>query len=152
MRTAILRIAAVAFVAAAPVAAAASTPAVEQIVAEAQKVREEAQEVKLLLKHKAADQAAVQQRLGVLETHARALKAAIADARATQASLTSKQVEALERAHSAAETLLVMLNNKAAILADVMRFEKDRNLLRAKAGAIEQRALLVEKQMERLRG
>lgn len=152
MRTAILRIAAIALVAAAPAAAAASTPAIEQIVAEAQKVRGEAEEVKLLLKHKAADQAAVQQRLGVLETHAKALKAAIADVRATQTSLSSKQVEALERAQSAADTLLVLLTNKAAILADVTRFEKDRGLLRAKADGIAQRAILVEKQMERLRG
>ena len=153
MRTAILGIATAALIAAAPAAAAARTsPAVDQIVADAQKVREEAQEVKLLLKHRAADAAALQQRLGVIETHAKALKAAIAEVRTSQTSLTSKQLEALERAHGAAETLLVMLTNKAAIVADAARFEKERGLLRAKADGIARRAQLVEQQMERLRG
>ncbi|MGE0815539.1 MAG: hypothetical protein AB7O93_19545 [Vicinamibacterales bacterium] len=152
MHTSILRVlAAAAFIAAVPMAGAAST-AIDQVVADAQKVRAEAQDVKQLLKPRSADPAAVQERLTVIEAHAQSLRAAIAGVRASETALTAKQLAALERADMAAETLVVMLANKAAIVADSTRFDKERRLLRAKADGIAQRAALVEKQMEHVRG
>lgn len=150
MRTPILTALAAAVLVSAP--ALAATPAIDQVVADAQKVREEAEDVKLLLKHRAADQAVLLQRLGVIEAHAKSLKSALATVRTSETGLTSKQVEAIERAHSAAETLLILLANKTAILADPATIDKQRRLLRAKADGIAQRAMLVERQMERLRG
>jgi hypothetical protein len=150
MRTSTLTALCAALLVAAP--ALAASPAIDQIVADAQKVRENAEDVKLLLKHRAADPATLLQRLGVIDTHARSLKAAIAEVRTSDTSLTSTEVAAVERAHAAAEALLVLLANKTAILADATTLDKQRRLLRDKAGAIAQRALLVEQQMERLRG
>jgi hypothetical protein len=137
---------------AAPPLALADPATYGQVVLAAQKVREEAKEVKLLLRHRAADQAVLQQRLSIIESHAQSLKTAIGEVKVADAHLTSKQLEALERAKSAAETLLVLLNNKATIIADATKLEKQRGLLQAKADGIAQRALIVEKQMERLRG
>jgi hypothetical protein len=151
MRTlAVTSLTAVALLAAAPPSVAAS-PSIDQIVADAQKVRIEAREVKALLKDRAADPVVVQQRLTVIEAHAQSLKSAIAAMRASDTSLTSTQVAALERAQAAAETLLVLLDNKSTMVADAAEFQRKRGLLRAKADGIAQRAEIVEKQMAVLR-
>lgn len=149
MRTLMLSVFAAAFFTFASAPAAASDT-YDQILADARAVRTEAEEVKLLLKHKAADQAALQQRLDVIGQHARALKDAVD--RVDTATFTSKQMAAVERARGTAETILVMLNNKSALLAGPDGLTKQRGLLRAKADAIATRATIVEKQLQQLRG
>ncbi|MFN7979302.1 MAG: hypothetical protein U0P30_14290 [Vicinamibacterales bacterium] len=148
MRTLMLSALAATFFALAPAPAAASD--YDQILADARAVRTEAEEVKLLLKHKAAEQVVLQQRLDVIGQHARSLKDAVD--RIDTASFTSKQMAALERARVTADTLLVILNNKAAILATPDGLAKQRGLLRAKAEGIVARAATVEKQLQQLRG
>lgn len=122
----------------------------DQIAAEAQKVRVEAQEVKQLLKAKKPDFALVQQRLDALETHAQALRQSMSAVDAA-AAMTPAQTAALERARAATDTLLVMLDNKATMLADAEAATRQRGLLRAKADGIAKRAGIVEKQMAQLR-
>lgn len=139
--------------AAAPVpAAAASRSAFDQIIADAQRVRQEAQDVKQLLRSRDADQAVVLQRVSVLETHAQALKASISSLNAAEAGLTSTQLAAVERARAATDTLLILLQNKTTMLADAETLERQRRLLRAKAEGIVARAKMVEQQMARARG
>jgi hypothetical protein len=139
--------------AAAPVPAAAeSRSAFDQIIADAQRVRQEAQDVKQLLRSRDADQAIVLQRVSVLETHAQALKASIGSLNAAEAGLTSTQLAAVERARAATDTLLILLQNKTAMLADAEKLERQRGLLRAKAEGIVARAKMVEQQMTRARG
>jgi hypothetical protein len=142
MRTLMLSALAATVIAFAPAPAAASD--YDQILADARAVRSEAEEVKLLLKHKAAE------RLDVIGQHARSLKDAVD--RIDTASFTSKQMAALARARTTAETLLVILNNKAAILATPDGLAKQRGLLKAKADGIAARATTVEKQLQQLRG
>lgn len=148
MRTLMLSALAATVIAFAPAPAAASD--YDQILTDARAVRTEAEEVKLLLKHKAAEQAVLQQRLDVIGQHARSLKDAVD--RIDTTSFTSKQMAALERARTTAETLLVILNNKAAILASPDGLAKQRGLLKAKADGIAARATTVEKQLQQLRG
>jgi hypothetical protein len=139
--------------AAAPVPAAAeSRSAFDQIIADAQRVRLEAQDVKQLLRSRDADQAVVLQRVSVLETHAQALKASIGSLDAAEAGLNSTQLAAVERARAATDTLLILLQNKTAMLADAEQMARQRSLLRAKAEGIVFRARLVEQQMARARG
>ncbi|MBL8136284.1 MAG: hypothetical protein JNL48_06660 [Acidobacteria bacterium] len=133
-------------------AAADARSAFDQVIADAQRVREEAQDVKQLLRSRDAGQAVVLQRVSVLETHALALKASISQLDAGEAGLTSTQLAAVERARAASETLLILLQNKTALLADAGKLERQRGLLRAKAEGIVARARLVEQQMARARG
>lgn len=147
MHTVLFNAIAAAVVLATAPAVAAASPSIDQIVAEAQTVRAEAREVKQLLKDRHADPAMVQQRLQVIETHARSLQSAIATVRESTTALTSTQVAALERAQAAAETLLVLLTNKSTMVADATAFQRQRGLLRAKADGIAQRAQIVERQM-----
>ena len=139
--------------AAAPAPAAAEfRSAFDQIIADAQRVRQEAQDVKQLLRSRAADQAVVLQRVSVLDTHAQALKASISALEASGAGLNATQMAAVERARGATETLLILLQNKTALLADAAQMDRQRGLLRAKAEGIVARARLVEQQMSRARG
>lgn len=136
----------------APAAAADARSAFDQIIADAQRVRQEAQDVKQLLRSRDADQAVVLQRVSVLETHAQALKASISSLNAAEAGLTSTQLAAVERARAATDTLLILLQNKTAMLADAEQMERQRGLLRAKADGIVARAKMVEQEMARARG
>ncbi len=139
--------------AAAPAPAAAEfRSAFDQIIADAQRVRQEAQDVKQLLRSRAADQAVVLKRVSVLDTHAQALKASISALEASGAGLNATQMAAVERARGATETLLILLQNKTALLADAAQMDRQRGLLRAKAEGIVARARLVEQQMSRARG
>ena len=139
--------------AAAPAPAAAEfRSAFDQIIADAQRVRQEAQDVKQLLRSRTADQAVVLQRVSVLDTHAQALKASISALDASGAGLNATQRAAVERARGATETLLILLQNKTALLADAAQMDRQRGLLRAKAEGIVARARLVEQQMSRARG
>jgi len=54
-------------------------------------------------------------------------------------------------ARAATDTLLVLLSNKATMLADTDGATRQRSLLRAKADGIAKRAGIIEKQMARLR-
>lgn len=134
-----------------PAAAADARTAFDQIIADAQRVRQEAQDVKQLLRSRDAGQALVLERVGVLETHARALKESIGSLNAA-AGLDSTQLAAVERARLATESLLVLLENKRTLIADAQRMQRQRGLLRDKATAIVARARLVEQQMARARG
>jgi hypothetical protein len=58
----------------------------------------------------------------------------------------------LERARAAGDALGALLQNKAALLADPVRAERDRRLIRAKAEGIAKRAEVVEDQVSRVRG
>lgn len=138
--------------AAVPAAAADARLAFDQILADAQRVRQEAQDVKQLLRSRTADQAVVLQRVSVLDTHAQALKASISALDASGAGLNATQRAAVERARGATETLLILLQNKTALLADAAQMDRQRGLLRAKAEGIVARARLVEQQMSRARG
>lgn len=139
--------------AAVPAPAAADTrSAFDQIIADAQRVRQEALDVKQLLRSRDAEQAVVLQRVSVLESHAQALKASISQLDAGEAGLNSTQLAAVERARAATETLLILLQNKTAMLADAETLARQRSLLRAKADGIVVRARLVEQQMARARG
>ena len=149
MRTLMLSAFAAAFFTFAP-APAAACETYDQILADARAVRTEAEEVKLLLKHKAAGQVVLQQRLDVIGQHARALKVAVD--RVDTTAFTSRQMAAVERVRVTAETILVMLDNKSAMLAGPDGLTKQRGLLRAKADAIAARATIVEKQLQQLRG
>ncbi len=152
MRFMMLSVLAAALAAAPAPAAAESRSAFDQIIADAQRVRQEAQDVKQLLRSRDADQAVVLQRVSVLETHAQALKASISGFNAAEAGLTSTQLAAVERARAATDTLLILLQNKTAMLADAEKMERQRSLLRAKADGIVARAKMVEQQMARARG
>lgn len=136
----------------APAAAADARPAFDQIIADAQRVRQEAQDVKQLLRSRDADQAVVLQRVSVLETHAQALKTSLATLNPADAGLNATQMAAVERARAATETLLILLQNKTALLADAEPLDRQRSLLRAKAQGIVARARMVEEQMARARG
>ena len=136
----------------APAAAADARSAFDQIIADAQRVRQEAQDVKQLLRSRDADQAVVLQRVNVLETHAQALKASISSLNAAEAGLNSTQMAAVERARAATDTLIILLQNKTTMLADAEKMERQRGLLRAKADGIVSRARMVEQQMARARG
>ncbi len=136
----------------APAAAADTRSAFDQIIADAQRVRQEAMDVKQLLRSRDAEQAVVLQRVSVLESHAQALKASISQLDAGEAGLNSTQLAAVERARAATETLLILLQNKTAMLADAETLARQRSLLRAKADGIVVRARLVEQQMARARG
>lgn len=149
MRTLMLSAFAAAFFTFAP-APAAACETYDQILADARAVRTEAEEVKLLLKHKAAGQVVLQQRLDVIGQHARALKDAVD--RVDTTAFTSRQMAAVERVRVTAETILVMLDNKSTMLAGPDGLTKQRGLLRAKADAIAARATIVEKQLQQLRG
>ena len=149
MRTLMLSAFAAAFFTFAP-APAAACETYDQILADARAVRTEAEEVKLLLKHKAAGQVVLQQRLDVIGQHARALKVAVD--RVDTTAFTSRQMAAVERVRVTAETILVMLDNKSTMLARPDGLTKQRGLLRAKADAIAARATIVEKQLQQLRG
>ncbi len=149
MRTLMLSAFAAAFFTFAP-APAAACETYDQILADARAVRTEAEEVKLLLKHKAAGQVVLQQRLDVIGQHARALKVAVD--RVDTTAFTSRQMAAVERVRVTAETILVMLDNKSTMLAGPDGLTKQRGLLRAKADAIAARATIVEKQLQQLRG
>lgn len=149
MRTLMLSAFAAAFFTFAP-APAAACETYDQILADARAVRTEAEEVKLLLKHKAAGQVVLQQRLDVIGQHARALKDAVD--RVDTTAFTSRQMAAVERVRVTAETILVMLDNKSTMLARPDGLTKQRGLLRAKADAIAARATIVEKQLQQLRG
>lgn len=147
MRTLMLTALAAAYLTFAPAPAAAGD--YDQILADARAVRTEAEEVRLLLKHKAADQVVLQQRLDVIGQHARSLKDAVHALDTT--GLSSRQMAALEKARTTAETLLVMLDNKVALLSAPDGLSKQRGLLRAKAEGIATRAGIVEKQLQQLR-
>lgn len=152
MRFMMLTVLAATLAAAPAPAAAESRSAFDQIIADAQRVRQEAQDVKQLLRSRDADQAVVLQRVSVLETHAQALKASIGSLNAADAGLNSTQLAAVERARAATDTLLVLLQNKTAMLADAEQMARQRSLLRAKAEGIVARARMVEQQMARARG
>ena len=152
MRFMMLTVLAATLAAAPAPAAAESRSAFDQIIADAQRVRQEAQDVKQLLRSRDADQAVELQRVSVLETHAQALKASIGSLNAAEAGLTSTQMAAVERARAATDTLLVLLQNKTAMLADAEQMARQRSLLRAKAEGIVARARMVEQQMARARG
>lgn len=152
MRFMMLSVLAATLAAAPAPAAAESRSAFDQIIADAQRVRQEALDVKQLLRSRDADQAVVLQRVSVLETHAQALKASISGLNAAEAGLTSTQLAAVERARAATDTLLILLQNKTAMLADADKMERQRGLLRAKADGIVARAKMVEQQMARARG
>ena len=136
----------------APAAAADARPAFDQVIADAQRVRQEAQDVKQLLRSRDADQAVVLQRVSVLEGHAQTLKASISALDTAGAGLTATQMAAVERARGATETLLILLQNKTALLADAAQMDRQRGLLRAKAEGIVARARMVEQHISRARG
>jgi hypothetical protein len=123
----------------------------DQIAADAQRVRVEAQEVRQLLRSGQPDFALVQQRLQTLERHAQALRQSMDGLDASAVETSDRHKAALERARAATETLLVILNNKATMLADTDSAARQRSLLRAKADGIAKRAGIVEKQMAQLR-
>lgn len=123
----------------------------DQIAADAQRVRVEAQEMKQLLRSGKPDFALVQQRLQTLDTHAQALRQSMDGVEASDAEMTAPHKDALKRARAATDTLMAMLSNKATLLADTDSAARQRSLLRAKADGIAKRAGIVEKQMARLR-
>jgi hypothetical protein len=132
-------------------AAADTRASFDQIAADAQRVRVEAQEVKQLLRAGKPDFALVQQRLQTLDTHAQALRQSMDGVDASAADLTAPRKAALDRARAATDTLMVLLSNKTTMLADTDNAARQRSLLRAKADGIAKRAGIVEKQMARLR-
>jgi hypothetical protein len=136
----------------APVAAASADPAFDRVIADARNVRLEAAEVKQLLGNRAAHQAVVLQRLSVLAMHAAALDANLDAIDPTVTPLTLAEGAALERARAATDTLLVLLENKTALIEDFDRMQRQRGLLRAKADAIVARARIVEQQIGLLLG
>lgn len=135
---------------AAPVAASNNSEAFDRVMADAERVRTEAREVKQMLKDRNPNFALVHERLGFLESHAQSLKATLSGV--DTAGLSGTQHAALKRARSAAETLIVVLANKSTILNDAGKAEKQRGLLRGKADAIAKRADIVEEQVAILRG
>lgn len=129
-----------------PAAIADTRGSFDQVVADAQKIRTEALDVKRLLKDKAADPTAVAQRVAMLEEHAKSLKAALASLQGDQ-TLTPSQRAAVDRAMGATEPMIVLLNNKLSLLADADKAAKQRTLLRGKADGIAKRAQMVERQI-----
>lgn len=144
----------IALVFAAPLAAqAADTSTVlAQIVADAQRVQTEAQDMRRLLDAKSPDYAVIQQRMSALESHAAALKKSIADFEAAGATLTPAQRVAFDRAKNATGTMNALLANKAATLADASAATRNRKVLREQANSIAKRAEIVHEQITRLRG
>lgn len=135
---------------AAPVGAASNAEAFDRVMADVERVRTEAREVKQMLKDRNPNIAVVNERLGFLESHAQSLKATLAGVDET--GLSGPQHAALKRARSAADTLLVVLANKTTILNDAAKADKQRGLLRGKADAIAKRAEIVQEQVAILRG
>lgn len=130
--------------------ATANTPAAfDRVIADADNIRREAREVREMLRDRRTSLAAVNDRVHMIDTRAQALKASVAEFDAT--GLSAAQVTALDRARSATDTLLALLNNKTTLLADAASAERQRGLLRAKAEGIAKRAEIVGQEMARLR-
>lgn len=133
-----------------PQALANTSEAFTRVITDADNVRREAREVRELLRGRDGDLSQVQARIGVLESHAQALKAAM-DA-LDPSTLGTAQQAALTRARNATDAMLALLVNKTTLLNDPVQAQKQRSLLRAKAEGIAKRAEIVGQQMARLRG
>lgn len=129
-----------------PAAFADARGSFDQAVADAQKIRTEALDVKRLLKDKSSDPTAVAERMATLEAHATSLKAALVSLQGDQ-TLTPSQRAAVDKAMAATEPMIVILNNKLSLLADADKAAKQRTLLRGKADGIAKRAQMVERQI-----
>lgn len=132
--------------------AVANTAALDQLATQAQSVRREAEDVRRLLADRKTDLVVVMQRVAMLESHAQALKDAMAAASPSDTTQALAEQASWQRARAATDTLLIMLANKSQLLADAERARRERGLLRAKAAGIAQRAALVEAHVARVRG
>lgn len=130
----------------------ASTEALDRLATQAQSVRREAEDVRRLLSDRKTDLSVVTQRVTVLESHAQALKDAMAAASSSDTPQTAADQGSWQQARAATDTLLALLANKSQLLADTARAQRERGLLRAKADGIAKRAAMVERHVTRVRG
>lgn len=134
-----------------PAAADPRAP-LDDVLATAAQVRVAALEMTQLLKDGRPDGPVVLQHLSILQERARVLREAMATIDIETMSLVPADRVSLERARAASDALDVLLQNKAALLADPVRAERERRLIRAKAEGIAKRAEIVEDQVSRVRG
>jgi hypothetical protein len=154
MKTTLLSAAILGLVLASPLAARAAdtSEVLARIVADAQRLRTEAQDMRRLLDAKTPDHAAIQQRVSALESNADALKKSIAEFEAAGTALTPTQRVAFDRAKTATGVMGALLANKAAIIADASATARNRKMLRDQADTIAKRAEIVHEQINRVRG
>jgi hypothetical protein len=124
----------------------------DDVLATAAQVRVAALEMTQLLEHGRPDMPVVLQQLSILQERARVLREAMATIDVETMSLIPADRVSLQRARAAGDALGALLQNKAALLADPVRAERNRRLIRAKAEGIAKRAELVEDQVSRVRG
>lgn len=136
---------------AASTAAANTRDAFDRIVANAENIRRDAQDVHRMLRDKKADLMVVAQRVAAIDSQAQTLNSVLAAVARTDSSLTPAQVAAIDGARTVAMNMAAVLKSKTALLNDGQRAAKERNLLRAKADAVAKRAAMVERQVAPLR-
>ncbi len=124
----------------------------DDVVASAAYVRIEAMELTQVLRDRRPNMLVVLQRLSVLQERARTLQETLATVDDETIILVPADRVSLQRARAASDALIVLLQNKATLLADPERAARERRLIRAKAEGIAKRAELVEDEVARVRG
>lgn len=133
-------------------AAADPRAALDQVLADAARVRIEAMQLADLLRDRRPDYAQVVQQFNLVQQHAAGLREAIRAVDVEAVSLVAADRSALERARVATDAMLALLENKARLLEDAEAAAKQRGLIRAKARGVVARAQLVEEQVSMVRG
>jgi len=133
-------------------AAADPRAPLDDVLASAADVRIEAMELTQVLRDRRPNMLVVLQRLSVLQERARTLQENMATVDVETISLVPADRVSLQRARAASDALMVLLQNKAALLADPERAARERRLIRAKAEGIAKRAEVVADQVARVRG